>query len=55
MELMARMGHASPRAALIYQPATAERDKVIAHGLDALITARRQGGPTELPARRQAS
>jgi len=36
-ELMARMGHASPRAALIYQHASAERDKVIAEALGAQI------------------
>lgn len=36
-ELMARMGHNSPRAALIYQHATEERDKEIAKALgDAL-------------------
>ncbi|MDO5698607.1 MAG: site-specific integrase [Dermatophilus congolensis] len=35
-ELMARMGHASMRAALIYQHATAERDKAIADALNAL-------------------
>jgi integrase len=29
-ELMARMGHASPQEALIYQHATKERDRVIA-------------------------
>ena len=29
-EVMVRMGHANPRAALIYQHATAERDKAIA-------------------------
>ncbi|CAA9242225.1 MAG: hypothetical protein AVDCRST_MAG76-1827 [uncultured Acidimicrobiales bacterium] len=29
-ELMARIGHSSPRAALIYQHATAERDQAIA-------------------------
>jgi integrase len=29
-ELMSRMGHASPRAALIYQHATQERDRVVA-------------------------
>lgn len=33
-ELMARIGHASPRAALIYQHATAERDRAIASFLD---------------------
>ena len=29
-ELRARMGHASPRAALIYQHASADRDRAIA-------------------------
>jgi hypothetical protein len=32
-ELMGRMGHASPRAALIYQHATSERDQAIAAAL----------------------
>jgi integrase len=36
-ELMARMGHASPRAALIYQHATKDRDAQIAAGLSALV------------------
>ena len=36
-ELMARMGHASPRAALIYQHATRERDQVIADALGDLL------------------
>jgi integrase len=36
-ELMARMGHASQRAALIYQHANAERDRVIAAALGAVI------------------
>ncbi len=36
-ELMARMGHSSPRAALIYQHATAERDGAIAEALDRLV------------------
>jgi integrase len=36
-ELMARMGHASPRAALIYQHATRERDVIIAKALDGMI------------------
>jgi hypothetical protein len=31
------MGHASPRAALIYQHATRERDVVIARALDGMI------------------
>ncbi len=34
---MARMGHASPRAALIYQHATQERDQAIAHALNEAI------------------
>lgn len=36
-ELMARMGHASMRAALIYQHATADRDRAIALALDDLV------------------
>jgi integrase len=36
-ELMARMGHASPRAALIYQHATVERDQAIAAALGDMI------------------
>ena len=36
-ELMARIGHSSPRAALIYQHATAERDGAIADALDRLV------------------
>jgi integrase len=39
-ELMARMGHASSRAALIYQHATRERDAAIAAALSDLIGAR---------------
>jgi hypothetical protein len=37
-ELMARMGHASPQAALLYQHATAERERGIADALGAMIT-----------------
>jgi integrase len=36
-ELMSRMGHASPRAALIYQHATRDRDAAIAAALSNLI------------------
>jgi integrase len=36
-ELMSRMGHASPRAALIYQHATHDRDAVIAAALSDLV------------------
>ena len=40
-ELMSRMGHASPRAALIYQHATREREDAIAKALDAMIVGAR--------------
>lgn len=36
-ELMHRLGHASPRAALRYQHATAERDEAIADGIDRIL------------------
>lgn len=36
-ELMSRIGHASPRAALIYQHATQERDRAIASYLDGIV------------------
>jgi integrase len=36
-ELMGRLGHASMRAALIYQHRTADRDRAIAESLDAMI------------------
>lgn len=39
-ELMARMGHASPRAALVYQHATRERDAFIAESLSEAIEGR---------------
>jgi integrase len=42
-ELMARMGHASPRAALIYQHATQDRDAAIARALSDLIESRVRG------------
>jgi integrase len=45
-ELMARLGHASPRAALIYQHATEERDEEIAAQLDILAA---QPRPTRGP------
>lgn len=35
-ELMARLGHASPRASMIYQHAAKDRDRRIAEGLDAM-------------------
>jgi len=36
-ELMARLGHSSPRAALIYQHATRDRDQAIARALGGLV------------------
>ncbi|HJT90990.1 MAG TPA: site-specific integrase [Mycobacterium sp.] len=44
-ELMARLGHASPRAAMIYQHATADRDEQIAAGLAAMT---REAGLAEV-------
>ncbi|MFV2013358.1 MULTISPECIES: tyrosine-type recombinase/integrase [unclassified Micromonospora] len=38
-DLMSRMGHASMRAALIYQHANSERDREIAAGMDRVIAA----------------
>ena len=44
-ELMERMGHSSPRAALTYQHATREWDEAIAAGMGKMLTqARRQTG-----------
>lgn len=43
-ELMARMGHASSRAALIYQHATAERDVAIAEAISGLVERRSDQG-----------
>jgi hypothetical protein len=39
-DLMARMGHASSRAAQIYLHTTSERDRVVADALDALLQTR---------------
>ena len=44
-ELMTRLGHSSPRAALIYQHATAERDAQLAAQLDILAASARPGDP----------
>lgn len=40
-DLMARMGHGSTRAAMVYQHATAERDRTIAQALSAGIAKER--------------
>jgi integrase len=50
-ELMARMGHASMRAALIYQHATAERDQEIAAALSELAT---RGPRRDVPSRSES-
>src|SRR5581483_593243 len=42
-ELMHRLGHASPRAALRYQHATEERDEAIADGIDRLLSGESNG------------
>jgi hypothetical protein len=47
---MARIGHSSTRAAMIYQHATKERDQAIAAALDALIDASRDSSSAEGPA-----
>ena len=44
-ELMARIGHSSPRAALIYQHATAERDREVAAFLEGRLDATRPATP----------
>jgi hypothetical protein len=38
-ELMARIGHSTPRAALIYQHATRDRDQAVAAFLDNVVAA----------------
>lgn len=46
-ELMHRFGHASPRAALRYQHATAERDEAIADGIDRILEASQRDGEAD--------
>ena len=48
-ELMSRIGHSTPRAALIYQHATSERDKKIADGLNLMIGGRLMVPPPDEP------
>jgi integrase len=45
-ELMERMGHSSPRAALIYLHATRERDEAIAAGMGQMLKDARKRGST---------
>jgi integrase len=47
--LMERMGHSSPRAALIYQHATRERDQKIAAGMGKLFVAARRAQKSVRP------
>jgi len=51
-ELMARLGHSSVRAAMIYQHATRDRDRAIAKALGALVREVRQE-PAEAPDEQQ--
>ena len=41
--LLTRLGHSSTRAAMIYQHATRDRDKVIAQALGTLVDKARSG------------
>lgn len=47
-ELMARMGHSTARAALIYQHASAERDRLIADAVSGLVDRGRKGKDRKL-------
>jgi integrase len=46
-ELMERMGHSSPRTALIYQHATRDRDEAIAAAMGEVFTSARRKGTTK--------
>jgi integrase len=46
-ELMERMGHSSPRAALIYQHATRERDEAIAAAMGEVFASSKREGTTK--------
>ena len=46
-EIMARLGHASPRAAMVYQHATQDRDRLIAERLTAMTS---EAGLSAVPA-----
>jgi len=49
---MARLGHSSVRAAMLYQPATRDRDRAIAEALGALVREVRHE-PTDTPGEQQ--
>lgn len=44
-ELMARLGHASPSAAMVYQHATADRDRLIADRLAEMVAEESERAP----------
>ncbi|MFE3578967.1 tyrosine-type recombinase/integrase [Streptomyces vinaceus] len=48
-ELMTRMGHSTARAALIYQHASADRDRLIADALSGLVKKSRRGTKEDPP------
>jgi integrase len=49
-ELMARLGHSSTRAALIYQHATRDKDQAIAQALGGLVQQVQLTGPDQASA-----
>ena len=53
-ELMARLGHASPQAAMIYQHATEDRDRLIAERLATMTTDAGLAAVTPISDRKQA-
>jgi integrase len=53
-ELMARLGHASPSAAMVYQHATEDRDRLIADRLTAMTSEAGIASVMPLPVRQQA-
>ncbi|MFI7300786.1 tyrosine-type recombinase/integrase [Streptomyces sp. NPDC050121] len=52
-ELMSRMGHSTARAALIYQHASAERDRLIADAVSGLVAKGRKKKPKPKPKKKQ--
>ena len=54
-DLMTRMGHDSPRAALIYQHASADADRAIADALDAVLKAQQDAEDGEASPERETA
>ena len=54
-DLMTRMGHDSPRAALIYQHASADADRAIADALDAVLKAQQDAEDGEESSERETA